>query len=219
MKIFSKIVGLIALIAVTVSFSGCGAAKLSPAAQKSFDNQETMYTQVNMHYMFGTFAKKIVNVSNYAQGTLIPVNSKVTLKAWNKKQFVFEYKGQNFTLVNNPKYSGLDISGVLEKYFAKKQVNLNKFTKLERKVISAPQSSTIIPLRYLPSAFVVRSTGGYGETTITKGMSKKAVLIARGFPPVHGTKSTDSNTWKYWEDTSNTTIVTFKNDKVVSVSK
>ena len=216
MKIFSKIVGLVALIAMVVSINGCGAAKVSPATKKAFDNHETMYAQVNMHAMYGTYGKKMVNVSNYAQGTLIPVNAKVTLKAFNKRQFVFEYKGANYTLVNNRKYSGLNISGVLTKYFSKKPVDLKKFTELERKVIENPQG-TQIPLRYVPSAFVVRTVGGYGETKITKGMSKEAVLVARGFPPVHGTKSTDLNVWKYWEDASTTTIIRFENNKVVSV--
>ena len=217
MSKFSKVIGLVVLIAISFGFNGCGGAKLSPATQSAFDSKKTMYAQVNMHWMYGAYAKKIVNVANYAQGSMIPVNSKITLKDVNARQFSFHYKGQVYVLLNNKKYSGLNIEGVLNKYFGTKPVNLNKFSKKERAVIAKPQGVKK-PITYIPSAFVRRTVGGYGDTTITNGMSKESVLVARGFPPVHGTASTQLNSWKYWEDTGTTTMITFKNNKVISVN-
>lgn len=218
MSKFSKLLSLLLLISISLSFNGCGGAKLTPAAKQAFATKQTMYAQRNMHFMYGSYAKKIVNVSNYSQGTMIPVNSKITLKDVNARQFSFHYNGQVYVLLNNVKYSGLDISGVLNRYFSEKPVDLSKFTATERKVIAKPEG-TKSPVTYIPSAFVPRSIGGWGPTTITKGMSKEAVLVARGYPPVHGTASTSLNAWKYWEDSGTTTIITFANNKVVSVSR
>ena len=205
------------LVLISLSFNGCGGAKLTPATQKAFDSKKTMYAQRNMHFMYGAFAKKIVNTANYAQGTIIPVNSKITLNTVNAKQFSFHYKGQLYILANNAKYSGVDIAGAIKRYFASKPVNLSKFSRTERAVIAKPEG-TKTPVTYIRGAFVARAIGGWGPTKITKGMSKKAVLVARGYPPVHGTASTSLNTWKYWEDATTTTMVTFKNNKVVSVN-
>ncbi len=214
----SKLLGLVLALGLALSVSGCGGAKLSPKAEKAFKHKQTMYTKVNMHYQYGAFGRKVLNVANYAQGLLLPVNSKVTFKDINSKQLSFYHDGQLFILRNNPKYSGTDIGGVVDKYFSSKPVDLHKFTKMEQKIIAKPDG-TQVPLRVIPRPFVALRLGGYGITNLKKGMSKKAVLIARGYPPVHGTTSLDSNEWKYWEDPQTTTTVLFKNGKSTKVLK
>ncbi len=44
------------------------------------------------------------------------------------------------------------------------------------------------------------------------GMSRKAVLIARGYPPRHRTPSTDANAWLYWENRVRKKLIHFDKD-------
>lgn len=53
--------------------------------------------------------------------------------------------------------------------------------------------------------------------TIVNGMSKKAVLVAYGYPPEHRTASTFSNYWIYWRNKFRTFRVCFdKHDRTVA---
>ena len=53
--------------------------------------------------------------------------------------------------------------------------------------------------------------------TVVNGMSKKAVLVAYGYPPEHRTGSIYNNTWIYWSNEKDTFRVCFDdNDKTVS---
>ena len=207
---------LIALFVISLGLSGCGGAKLSPNVQKAFSNKQTMYTQQNMHFMLGGFAQRTVNTANYAQGFLIPVNSKVTFKDINSRQFSFIHKGTTIIMKNVPKYTGVTTSELVDRHFSTKKVNLGKFTAKEKAVILKPEGAKT-PLRAIPRPFGVSYVGGYGLSKVTKGMSKESVLVARGYPPVHGTPNTMSNSWKYWESAGDTITINFKNNKVTSV--
>lgn len=180
------------LVAVGLSFliSGCGAAKLSPEVQKTFDTKATMYTTRNMHYNIGRHAVPLVEVTNYQVGTLIPANSQVQMVGINSKQIQVLYKNLPLTIKNIPKYSGIDINTLAEQYFSAKKVNLSKFTAAEQKAIK---------------------TG-----SIFKGMSKEAVLVSLGTPPSHRTPDLTMDTWTYWKNRWTTFTVEFKNNKVLS---
>ena len=218
MRRLSKWTSLV-LALVVIGLSGCGGAKLSPETQQAFASKQEMYAQQNMYIMVGKYGHRYVDATNYALGTLIPVNSKITLKDVNSNQFSFVYQGQVIILKNIPKYTGLNISQLAERYFAPKQVDLSKFSAVEKAVIAKPQGA-MIPghvVRHGPFGF--SQTGGYGVTEIKAGMSKAAVLAARGYPPIHGTQSLEANTWKYWETRHETTLINFENNKVVSVGR
>jgi len=174
-------------------FSGCSntieSIKIDIGINKKqhlFAPNEEMYTQCNMHAYRGR-----VDTVNYGVGIFIPANSKVTLLESNSNKIKFLYKGKTITLLNKEKYSGLDIEQIFHRYFGKKKVDLNKFTKKEKKAIKSGR--------------------------VIKGMSKKAVLVALGHPPAHATPSLESDEWKYWKSRWNTMIVIFKNGKVVSI--
>jgi len=49
---------------------------------------------------------------------------------------------------------------------------------------------------------------------VVVGMTKDEVLIARGYPPLHATISTQADLWKYWHHRFSTSSITFKNGKV-----
>jgi len=184
-----KILGfLTAMIGLGLLLSGCGAAKLSPEVQKRFDNNATMYTTRNMHYNFYR-SKKIVDTTNYQVGTLIPINSKVKMKAVNAKQIVFLYKNQEIILRNIAKYSHADINQIAKRYFSMHKVNLNKFTAKERKAIHSAQ--------------------------VVSGMRKDAVIVSLGTPPAHVTPTLKMDQWKYWKNRWSTFLVNFKNGKTV----
>ncbi|MBU4011616.1 MAG: hypothetical protein KJ882_12720, partial [Proteobacteria bacterium] len=49
------------------------------------------------------------------------------------------------------------------------------------------------------------------------GMSKKAVIMAYGYPPTHKTPHLTSDVWQYWYARVNKVNVYFKNDKVFKI--
>lgn len=187
-----KIILTITLLIATLSITGCGSATVTPEVKKAFDANATMYTQLNMRYNMSR-RLTLVETTNFRVGVLIPVNSKVTLQDVNDKQIVFVYKGKNITLQNKAKYSGKNISEIFTRYFSNKKLDLSHFSKLEQKAIET------------------------GE--LKGGMSKKAVLVSLGYPPVHHTPTLEMNEWKFWKDRWTTYMVYFDKDKVVSGPK
>ena len=55
--------------------------------------------------------------------------------------------------------------------------------------------------------------------TITPGMSKKAVLMAYGYPPTHKTPLLTSDIWYYWYSRPSKVIVYFKDDNVFQIER
>jgi len=218
MRRLSKWTSLV-LALVVIGLSGCGGAKLTPEVQKAFETNKEVYTQQNMYILVGKYGHRYVDATNYAIGTLIPVNSKVAFKDINAKQFSFVYQGQTIILKNIPKYTGLNISQLADRYFNVNKVDVNKFTKTEKAVIAKPQGALIPAHVRRNGPFGFSQTGGYGVFEIKEGMSKAAVLVARGYPPIHATSSTEANTWKFWETRFETIFVNFENNKVTTVSK
>jgi len=187
---------LLTLIAITgfgLFFTGCGGVKLSPEVQKNFDNNAKLYTTRNMHYNIARRGTRLIETTNYQVGILIPVNSVVTMEDLNKKQIIFNYKGQNIILRNNARYTGVGISEIAKQYFSRTKTNLSKFSKTELKAIRTAQ--------------------------VVKGMSKKAVLISLGTPPAHVTPATEMDQWKYWRTRWGTFFINFENDKALNTTK
>ena len=181
-----KIVSIAVIFLTAFFVLGCGPATLTPQEKAFIGNQKTVYTQVGM------WAYKGVKVygTNYSKGLLIPVNSPVTISSVDSSNIKFTYKGQDIVL-ENTKYTRVDINKLLDRTFAVTKVDLSKFSKATRESI----------LR--------------GEVKI--GMSKDAVILARGYPPAHKTPSLKDNNWRYWVNRFNTTLYHFKNDKVISI--
>ena len=179
---------LMATIGLSFLITGCGVANLTPEVAKTFKSKAKMYTQFNMHY-YTSRGQNLISTTNYQVGTLIPVNSEVTMQDVDPKKIIFLYKDQQIILVNVKKYSGLEISAIASKYFSTKKVNLSKFSTTEQRAIK--------------SAIVV------------KGMHRNAVLISIGTPPVHRTPDLKMDTWTYWRNRFATYLVSFKNGKVI----
>jgi len=168
-------------------FGGCGAAKLSPKQTQIVKSGQVMYTQTGIWYT----PKRnyfVATGTNYASGDYLPPNTKVTVSRIQKKYFIFSAGDKTIYMYNVPKYTGLRMSAFFDRMLSPTPVDMSRFTSLERKSMK---------------------TG-----LLKNGMSKKAVLVSRGYPPVHKTPSTSEDTWVYWNSRGYHYPLIFKNGKV-----
>lgn len=150
--------------------------------------QKTYYSQVGLHYEKGRH-----RTTNYGVGIFLPLNTAVKPIEMGRKKFVVEVVDtrERLEFVNHPKHTQDSIVQAFEKLFGDQQIELFKFNALERKNISSG--------------------------TVAKGMSKAAVIVARGYPPAIETPTLERDQWKYWNSRWDTIIVTFKNDRVSNI--
>ena len=146
------------------------------------------YTQFVIRYEKGTHV-----TTNYRRGASIPVNTKVKLSNITGRTIEVELSNSNSPLIikNIQKHTGKNIDQTFDSLFSTKKVKLSKFTSLERRHISSG--------------------------TVAKGMRKKAVTVAIGYPPITETMSLDADTWVYWSSRFNRFNVNFRNGKVYQV--
>jgi hypothetical protein len=133
-----------------------------------------------------------VNYKYRAQ--MLAVNTEVTIKSTSGSTITFAAadSDQTYTLIHVPEYSGTDLQGVYDRYFAPRALDLTgQFTAAERAAIDN------------------------GE--IVAGMDKDAVLVSRGFPPAHETASTDSDAWRYWKAKHDTRVIFFQDGEVARI--
>jgi hypothetical protein len=155
---------------------------------------KTYYTKVNIWY---ERSNNILS-TNYHRGNILPIGTKVKIHSIKdrKIQFTPEGSGQVFTLINHKKTSTLTTDQLFNRYFSLKEIQL--------------------------------SAGDYNQATqadienikkgiITIGMSKKAVIMAYGYPPTHKTPLLSSDAWRYWYARVHKVNVFFKNDRVYKI--
>ncbi len=148
----------------------------------------TVYTQTGMWAEEGRH-----HTTNYSQGIHLPVNTRVTIQDTNRERIILHVPEMDFqvTMINAPKHTQKDIEEIYNQYFGNAQVDLSGFSAAERRAIER------------------------GEVEI--GMSKEAVLLARGYPPSHATPSTNMDTWTYWRHRFGRNLVHFKNGRVSEI--
>ncbi len=149
---------------------------------------QVYYTQFSLFQEKDNF-----RTTNYRKGTLIPINTRVSLVSINSGEAELRIvaTGQKLTIENVPKITLDDIQTAFKKIAAPNEVDLKQFTQEEISNILAG--------------------------TAKKGMSKKAVLAAMGYPPQHETPSLDGDVWMYWSNRYNRFVINFKNGKVDSI--
>ena len=143
---------------------------------------------------FSMFHEKNQHITtNYRRGSLIPINTKVHYVSEKKNTIYFKVHGDDrkIKVVNAKDYSGEDLSGVFNRTFSSKPVDLSGYTNSEQKNIKSG--------------------------TVTLGMSKAAVICAIGYPPKHRTSSLKLKQWRYWKHRFGTFLVMFEADKVTKV--
>lgn len=149
---------------------------------------DTYYTQFVIRYEKGTHL-----TTNFRRGASISVNTPVRLVDITEKtiEVAVENAHQNLLVKNAVKHTGDNIYQAFDKLFAKNKVNLAQFTPLEREQIN--------------------------NGNVVKGMRKKAVTVAIGYPPTTETMNLNSNKWVYWSGRFNRFNVHFNGDTVSNV--
>lgn len=186
-----------AIILTTMFFMSCFTTWITAkdyrteAVQDDLTEAE-MYTQTNMWAYKG-----IVNAVNYSVEIKIPVNTKVKIINISDGKIWFKYVDEPkvaFEIVNVSKYTGLNIKELAKRYFGPKPVDISIFTEKEQEFI--------------------KNFEGFFEA----GISKKAVLVGRGYPPGHRTASTELDTWVYWRNKWKNRGLNFKDGKTYSIN-
>ena len=165
-------------------------------ASVSPEHAKQVEEHAQMYTQVAMFAQgSSITTLNYTLGFPIPVNSVVFYEDVNSKQLAFTYNQKRYYLRNAPRYSQTNMDQMLDRYFAKSKVDLSKFTKKEQELIK--------------------------KGKVDVGMSKEAVILAYGYPPVHATPTLDMDEWKYWKFqrgyAQDTLILHFKNNKLSSI--
>jgi hypothetical protein len=182
-----KTTAVILLIFLSL-LAGCKKQITSDPVVASINSNEVYYTQFSLFQ-----EKNNYRTTNYRKGILIPINTAITLENMTTGDTYVRLvdSGQVLRIENVAKHTGDDMQTAFDKIFAATKVNLSRFPAAQRDAIKAGR--------------------------VIKGMSRKAVLAAIGYPPITETPTLDSNDWTYWAHRFNRFIVHFKNDKVDNI--
>ena len=131
--------------------------------------------------------------TNYRKGIFVPINTPVQFLEAGDEEIDVSISGKKVRFINVPEYSGENIGGIFSRTFGSAPVGLDDFTALEKDNILAG--------------------------TVAAGMSKKAVILALGYPPKHQTPTLESSQWRYWHNRFGTFLVLFSGDVVHSVQE
>jgi len=123
--------------------------------------------------------------TNYWRGQLISINSKAKVISMSGKKMVLEINGQNIGIVNVAKHSQKSLEQVASNLLSSKPVSIGKKFANDIK---------------------------FGNLRL--GMTKKQVLMTRGYPPAHKTPSTESNLWVYWSSKFVQHSLAFENGRI-----
>jgi len=156
---------------------------------------KTLYLQSNVWF---ENPMKISSV-NYHRGTILSAGSKVKVLdiSMGGIKFMTVKNGLEYRILFSVKhFPGMHTEELAELYFGAENPlegsAYSGFSAAEKKAID--------------------------EGRIIKGMSKKAVLMSYGQPPRHRTRSTDLNTWSYWNNRLFRMEVRFgKDDRVAQI--
>ena len=162
---------------------------------------ETMYNKYNIHAQAD---KKGLLKSSYANYTdpgaghvIIPPNTKLTVRPW--KRFMKNY-GFYYDLPDGR-------HGVFEVHAKRMEMSVDEYEEL----ILSPKPVSL-------KGFSAVDLKGIKKGKAFKGMTKKGVMTALGYPAAHETPSLDDNQWKYWRNRFRTVVVEFNSKgKVVNV--
>ena len=154
---------------------------------------KTYYTKTNVWY---ENPNKILS-TNYHRGAILPIGTKVEIHSikGEKIQFTPDGNAQMFTIINDKKTSTISTDELFNRCFSTEEIQVGGG---EYQVTEAERENVKIG-------------------TIGLGMSKKAVLMAYGYPPTHKTPVLTSNIWYYWYARVSEVNVFFKDDKVFKI--
>ena len=181
---------LLLLLSSFILLIGCS-KKFSSAEQTlptGAQPGEIYYTQFSLFQEKNNF-----RTTNYRRGGLIPINTPVSLVSMDSKDIVVKFRdsGQTLNIENVQKHTNEDVQQAFKKILGKRMVDLSQFSKDEQQHILGGQ--------------------------VVKGMRRKAVLAAIGYPPASSTPTLETSEWMYWNNRWDRFIVRFKGDVVEQI--
>jgi len=134
----------------------------------------------------------IANYTSLPDHKILLYGSSVTItRSRNSFALIDEKSGRKIDVLAPSKYlAGKSLSDYLDLILSKTPVSYTDLSEIDRKGIS--------------------------EGKPYKGMSKKGVMIALGYPAPHRTASPDADVWYYWRNRYTNYAVNFENGIVAS---
>lgn len=134
--------------------------------------------------------KNEYSTTNYSRGAVVPINTPVKLVSMSGSKLVLRRldTNQEIKVANEEKYTGKSIPGIAAMMLAAEKT----------------------PLEKLPEEVATAVKNG----DLRKGMTKELALMARGYPPVHETPSTDGDKWVYWSSRFVKLTIIFSNGRL-----
>ena len=134
--------------------------------------------------------KKIHFTTNYHASELIPINSEIRLLDINNRQLRIDIKGVSRAYIyNDIMYSNQTIGAIFQRTLSETPISLDGLTPLERENVETGK--------------------------IAPGMTKRAVIMAYGYPPYFKTESIQENEWIYWITRSTKIRVKFTDNGIL----
>jgi hypothetical protein len=165
------------------------AAILALAAANAASAADQLYTAYNIWFEQPT---KVYS-TNYQKGNILPAGSEV--KDVKRSSNGVEFTDPNLGMKFSVEFVGKHHPGVTREQWADRFLTTKNFAALS----SGLSASEINAIK---------------AGKIQAGMSKKAVILAAGYPPETATASTKLDTWKYWRHRFGSYAVQFSDGKV-----
>ena len=167
------------------------AAILAFAAASAASAADKLYTAYNVWFE----SPQKVYSTNYQKGNVLPAGSEV--KDVKRTRDGVEFTDVRLNLKFTFEFIGKHHPGLTAEQW------INRFlTPADFAALSAGSSAAEIK--------------AIKAGQVQAGMSRKAVVLAAGYPPEVGTASTQLDIWKYWRDRFRNYQVRFSDDKVAS---
>jgi len=186
-KLLANLVALI-LGAVVLGVTGCG------ASAKQITSSENYYLKYNFHYTTekGKVRGSVANFTSLPGHQILPYGSAVSVGSWgNGFKLIDDETGKKIEVMCKSKFlAGTSLSDYLDLILSGTPVSYTGLSEIDKKGIS--------------------------DGRALKGMTKKGVMIALGYPCPHKTDSPDSDQWNYWRNRFTYYPVNFENGIVES---
>ena len=197
MRTKTTLMALTVILALFFGLQGCASMGGDPTPYEGYTN---VYLQNNIHGYTRVSRGKteyLASYANYVQPDtghfFVPVNTAVSVGKWRG----------GFTLTR------LDNNQLV--YFEYRSGNMGGMSVEEYlNIITGPKKAYLKGLG-------APDRKGIAEGRVSKGMTKKGVQIAWGYPARHRTPSLEDDVWTYWRNRWVMKTVTFSGGKVTSV--
>lgn len=157
--------------------------------QSAVAQGEPRFTKYNIHTQSKdatTFKASYANYTSPGAGhVIIPIGTEIHITKQGRRGFVFTYDNGNkkVTFEYHKQRMGMSMDEYIELITSSKSVSYTGLSKQDKK--------------------------GIADGKAYKGMTRKGVMAALGYPAVHKTPSLDAKTWVYWANRFKTIGVDF----------